>query len=319
LQTAFRVGAGGGALIGVVVAGVLVGIAVGFLHPLFVLFLDRPFATLVAMAFGAAFSAVVVFCTAAFERTSLRLRGYRRLSQEELRLVLKPASDVARSMNLGTLPRFAMYDNPLPNAWTGARTIVLTSGVLKMLEETELRALLAHELAHWQAADAVGEKTVWACSLPLALMVNIGSWLSSPGIQPWIALTLPRSELASMASGMLRFLAWILFWPGELLTRFVIVPALLASKRRREYDADAVVAELGLAPAWISALPKITGFEGGRTGWEATMARTHPPTALRIERLQARLADDHLYEPQELDGAAWDALRLLGQLFTRPH
>jgi hypothetical protein len=70
--------------------------------------------------------------------------------------------------------------------------------------------------------------------------------------------------------------------------------------RQAEYDADAAAARIGRGPELISALEKLSAFEAARTGWEAALYRTHPPTALRIERLEPRIPGDEHYQEPEL-------------------
>jgi Zn-dependent protease with chaperone function len=115
---------------------------------------------------------------AAFERATLRIRGYRRLSREEVRRVAPLVKGVADALELDGLPRFSMSDAPMPNAWTHMRTIVLTTGLFQMLDDDELTAVLAHELHHWRNGDAVGLRIVWAASLPIALLLDLGSWVA---------------------------------------------------------------------------------------------------------------------------------------------
>jgi hypothetical protein len=56
-------------------------------------------------------------------------------------------------------------------------------------------------------------------------------------------------------------------------------------------------------------------FESGRTGWEAAMAATHPPTELRLEALQAPRPDDWEYHEDELRGPSRAEIhRLFGGL-----
>jgi len=299
-------------------SGVAFGIAYGFLATVMVLFVYHLIQTVVAMGVGVAFAAGIVLFTAAFERLSLRMRGYRRLSQDEARRIASLVKRVADEMGLPALPRFAMADIPgLPNAWTHMRTVVLTSGLLQMLDDEELEAILAHELHHWRAGDSVGLHVVWACSWPIAMILNLGVRMSQRAA-PWMAAASPEST-ATRARGFLSFLGWALAWPAWMITRFVMIPATAASQRRYEYQADHAAAAIGLARQLISALTKISAFEGGRTGWEASMARTHPPTALRIEALQPAQADDEEYQEEELRASWSDALRMLWALLdTEP-
>jgi Zn-dependent protease with chaperone function len=73
-----------------------------------------------------------------------------------------------------------------------------------------------------------------------------------------------------------------------------------ASQRRYEYEADAEVASIGYASSLCCALSKIGAFESGRTGWERVIVATHPPTALRIERLQPKRDDDVEFQQGDL-------------------
>jgi hypothetical protein len=62
-----------------------------------------------------------------------------------------------------------------------------------------------------------------------------------------------------------------------------------------------------------SALSKLGAFESGRTGWEAAMAATHPPLALRLEALQVPRPDDWEYQEEELHGpTVGEFFRMLG-------
>lgn len=72
-----------------------------------------------------------------------------------------------------------------------------------------------------------------------------------------------------------------------------------------EYEADAAAARIGLATSLSLALRKMGAFEGGRTGWEQTMAATHPPTELRLEALQQPRPDDFEYQEGGLSMPRW--------------
>lgn len=125
----------------------------------------NPVAGVVSVGLGGALTFAVVILLAALERSMLGLRGYRRLSRDEARRVAPLLQQVAVEMELNGLPRFAMSDTVLPNAWTHMRTIVLTAGLLEMLDDAELAAVLAHELHHWREGDAIGGPTSLDCGL----------------------------------------------------------------------------------------------------------------------------------------------------------
>jgi Zn-dependent protease with chaperone function len=278
------------------------GIPVGFLAVVKFLFIDHPLQAVLELVSGALVSAVIVVITACFERTSLRLRGYRRLSQDEVRQVAPLVKEVAEAMDLPALPRFVMDDSVIPNAYTQMRTVVITKGLLQTLDAGEIRAILAHELQHWQAGDSVALHFVWAASLPAVLVYKFGGWMAG-GIH-----ALGGRE-GTAARTLLGFVGWFVAWPAGVLIRLVLIPTIRGSQRRCEYQADQAAAAIGLAPQMISALHKMSAFESGRTGWEAALSATHPPTELRIEALEPPRPDDWEYQEEDLSGPNWPEVR----------
>ncbi len=298
----FNLGLGQSSTFTSVLVGGAIGIPLGFLTVIKFLFLDHPLQAVVQVLSGALISALIVVITACFERTSLRLRGYRRLSQDEVRQLAPLVKDVADAMNLPALPRFAIEDADLPNAYAHMRTVVITKGVFQSLDDGEIRAVLAHELQHWQAGDSVALHFVWAASLPAVLMYKFGCWMargrSSFGV-----------GTGQITQKVLGLVGWFIAWPAAVLIRWVLIPVVRQSQRRCEYQADQAAAAIGLGPQMASALRKMTALEGARTGWEAALTATHPPTELRIEALRAPSPDDWEYQEEELRGPDWREVR----------
>jgi len=121
-----------------------------------------------------------------------------------------------------------------------------------------------------------------------------------------VASRLSGFQLSVEAKGLqfgrriIPFIAWMFAWPSWLLVRFVVAPAAASGMRKSEYDADAAAERIGRGPALIRALDKLSAWERARTGWEAALYRNHPPTPLRIERLEPRQPGDHEYQEPEL-------------------
>jgi Zn-dependent protease with chaperone function len=289
--------------------GAFLGAVGGFVAVVRFLIIDHPIQAVISVASGAVLGVIIVVGIAAFERLSLRMRGYRRLSRAEVRRVAPLVKQAADAMNLTALPRFAMDDHVVLNAWTHMRTIVLTKGLLT-LEDAEIRAVIAHELEHWRAGDAVGLRFVWAAAWPVALTYNLGMLMAGKtqqGNQPRRGVVL----------GFLALLGWVIAWPAAVMIKFLIVPVVSSSQRRYEYGADAAAARIGYAGSLSSALRQMAVWESGRTGWEQAMAATHPPTELRLEALEAPKADDFEYQEDELGPPSKRELRRL-LFFWRP-
>jgi len=276
---------------------------------------------MITIVSGAVLAVLIVITTAVFERTSLRLRGYRRLSRDEVHRIAPLVKAVADDMELPGLPRFAMVDMNIPNAWTHMRTIVLSTSLLYTLSDRELEAVLAHELHHWRSGDSVGLHFVWAGVWPVALLYSLGKRLTgtSPQGTPVPMEAGSASGTAAAIRGFMTLLGWIISWPAFVIMRLIIVPMTARTQRGYEYQADAAAYDIGRADDMISALRKMTAFEGGRTGWEQAMASTHPPAELRIEALQGYQPDDAQYQEDELRSSWRDIRRLLGALLTGTH
>jgi Zn-dependent protease with chaperone function len=286
------VGLGGGVSIFAILASGSISAGVGFAWVYLQLFVHNPLAALMSIVAGAICTVATVAVIAALEGDLLTLRGYRRPSRDEARLLSPLVIRVGVAMNLGAYPRFAIWDSASPGAWTHMRHIVISTGLLQTLEPDQLEAVIAHEMHHWRSGDCMGQRIVWAASLPIALMYNLGCVLSGRN-KP--AESNPPSG-SGPARAMATFIGWVLFWPSAVLMRCLIAPAAASRSRACEYEADAAAASIGLAPSLIAALRQIALFEPGRSGWEQVMTASHPPTELRIEALQAPRSDDRDFE-----------------------
>jgi Zn-dependent protease with chaperone function len=294
-----------------VIGGVTLGFIGGFLVVL-VFLVVHPLALVGSLVSGAILACALVLITASFERLGLRVRGYRRLSRDEVRQVAPLVKSAADAMDLSALPRFAMADQVIPNAWTHMRTIVLTTGILQSLQKEELEAVLIHELAHWRSGDSVGLRVVWAAAWPVALMYNLGVLMAGGRTRTQGGVNI------SVHSAFRWLVAWLIAWPAWVMVRIILAPLTAASQRRYEFEADAAAYKLGFGSAMASALNKLGAFESGRTGWEVAMNATHPPTRLRIEALQVPVADDWEYQEEELHGPSWREFRRLMKGLATP-
>ncbi len=189
--------------------------------------------------------------------------------------------------------RLAVIDTAVPNAFTVARsplnaTVCVTRGLLELLEERELEAVLARELAHIASRDVVliTLGSVWAAIA--ALLVELDRRLPhrrGREEQPWTAVvilagllfvvsyvtTQSLSRCRQLAADRAAFL---------LLSGSDGVAAALRaiSEVADQFDEDARRAVCGELTV-LSVLP----VDAPRT--VATMFPTHPPLALRLDRL----------------------------------
>jgi heat shock protein HtpX len=158
------------------------------------------------------------------------------------------------------VPSVVVADTTLPNAYTSGlsserATIVVTTGLLEELEETEVQAVLAHELAHVKNRDAA---VMTITSVPLVIAQTIHEWAD----EQWARLAKESGSKYEIAKPIIGLpvvacfaIAGVLWFIGRLLVRLL--------SRYRELAADrGAIALTGSPAALASALETVdTGIE----------------------------------------------------------
>jgi heat shock protein HtpX len=193
-------------------------------------------------------------------------------------------------------PEVVVEYGPLATAWTAGGRIHVTNRLLKLLDDAELEAVLAHEVAHLARRDAA---VMEICSAPSRVLLAFARSLI-PWTRKLVACRLLRTALTMAILGVLCGPpAFVIGWLSRL--------SLLGMSRAREFAADAAAATLtGHPSALASALMKldhrrewtpradlrqvephavlcIVGTARPRLG---RLFSTHPPVAARLRRLE---------------------------------
>ncbi len=204
-----------------------------------------------------------------------------------------------------TIPRLGVIETPALNAFASglsrrAGAVTVTRGLLDGLDDREVSAVLAHELAHIRNGDArlAVIAAVFSGVITLGFDVMRGARGAAPtGGMRWPMPRLPRSDRRGGGPAILIIIVGIVI---VALAGVLSVALRLALSRNREYLADAgAVAITGDADAMASALRRIEGrsamavpgqveamlIEHAAGARGPSLWATHPPIGARVDAL----------------------------------
>ena len=224
------------------------------------------------------------------DRLALRSMGARRVDPDEYPRLHDRVGRLAQQADLPE-PDVAVADSRTPNAFATGRSpdsavVCVTTGLLDALDDKELEGVIAHELAHVKNRD-VAVMTVASFLSTVAFIIVRWGWLFGGR---------NRNGAPVVVAILVSLFVWVV--------SFVLVRTL---SRYREFAADRGAATItGRPSALASALVTISGRmdrvpeEDLREqaemnaffivpiskGFVGRLARTHPPTERRIEKLR---------------------------------
>lgn len=196
------------------------------------------------------------------------------------------------------MPRIYLVEDPVPNAFATGRNpehavVAVTSGLLNILDRSELEGVLAHELSH------VGNRDMLVSTVAV-ILVGFIALLSDMFLRSMIWGGMSRDN--RRGGGIIILIGIIL----AILSPIIASLMQLAISRKREFLADASGALLTRYPDGLaSALEKIGKYSapmksannatahlwlsdphGKKLGGIARLFQTHPPIEERIARLK---------------------------------
>jgi heat shock protein HtpX len=226
------------------------------------------------------------------DKLALRSMGAREVSEQEYPDLHRTVGRLAQQADLPK-PTIAVADTSVPNAFAAGRsqesaTVAVTEGILDTLDREELEGVLAHELAHVKNRDVM-VMTIASFLSTIAFLIVRWGWLFGGGRNR-------RGGGGVVVAIVVSLVVWVI--------SFLLIRAL---SRYREFAADRGGALItGRPSALASALMKIDGRMDEvptedlrqqaemnaffiipiKSGFIGKIARTHPSTEKRVERLR---------------------------------
>jgi heat shock protein HtpX len=197
------------------------------------------------------------------------------------------------------IPKIYIIEDPVPNAFATGRNkehavVAVTTGILSILNKTELEGVIAHELSH------VGNRDI-LLSTVVVVLVGFISLLSNMFLRArFFGVDGRNRENSGGQMGLILMVVGVVLM---ILSPIIVTLIQLSISRKREYLADASGALLTRYPEGLaSALEKISAHSGKmKLANNATahlfisnpvgkncsnLFSTHPPIQERIKRLR---------------------------------
>jgi heat shock protein HtpX len=198
------------------------------------------------------------------------------------------------------MPKIFVSEMMQPNAFATGRnpqhaSVAVTKGILQILDDRELRGVLAHELSHVRNRDILIGSVAAAIGMSITLLARFAFFFGGSDdnrggnafglLFAWILAPIAAAVIQMAVSRSREYQA---DESGAYLSRD---PAALASALRKlEVTTKQVPAPSTLSPAeaHLFIMNPLAGRRG--TGF-GSLFSTHPPTEQRIERLQGIARD----------------------------
>ncbi|HCY64763.1 MAG TPA: peptidase M48 [Oxalobacteraceae bacterium] len=174
------------------------------------------------------------------------------------------------------------HGNAYFSGYGAAKRIVFFDTLLSRLAPQEVEAVLAHELGHFKMKHIVKRIAV-IFALSLAFLALLG-YLKT---QVWFYTGLGVDPMLGASNDAMALILFALALP---VFTFLLSPLSSLSSRKHEFEADAFAVKHTSGPDLVSALVKL--YEDNASTLtpdplHSAFYDSHPPAALRIERLLA--------------------------------
>jgi len=227
------------------------------------------------------------------DKLALRMAGAREVSMQEAPRLHSIIEEVSAQASMPK-PKVYIVENATPNAFATGRNpkhaaVAVTTGIMNLLDERELRGVIGHELGHVKNRDILTSSIVATLAGAISMIAWMSLWFGGIGGRRsgyGALISLAAFLLAPIAAGLIQ----------------------AGISRTREYSADRSGAEVTHDPeALASALEKLQRgvaqapmeptpmaestahlyivhpFRGGGL---VNLFSTHPPIEERVKRLR---------------------------------
>lgn len=255
------------------------------------------FGLTIGVLIGATVYAIVGYFASA--KVALSLSGAKSISKGDYPRLWRTVENLSITSGL-PMPMVYIIDDPAPNAFATGRdpdhaAVAATTGLLDILDDSELEGVMAHELSHVGNYDIRLMGVVLVLVTVIALLSDIFMrmiWFrgsnSREGNNPAIiAIGVVAVIIAPIVAGLLKLAVsrkreYLADASGVLLTRY---PDGLATALEKIGAYNKPMRHASSSTAHLFFANPLKNKQGNEKGF-AHLFSTHPPIADRVERLR---------------------------------
>ena len=236
------------------------------------------------------FASVLILLGSELAETLWRLiNGVRplRLNKEKERLrplfleVYEEASKKDRKLSKN-IDLYIQEDININASAFGRRTLILTKGSTMLLNDDNIKGLIAHELGHFSNGDGKVALILYVLFLPVALLVTLFTKIKK---------MLDEASKESLGISVIKGFYDILYLIYIKGIGFIFVLIFMHHRRKSEYKADMFAQACGYGAELAEVLVQLYEVSFSEAGTVKEMMRgTHPHITKRIERLEKSLS-----------------------------
>lgn len=275
-----------------VIMALFVGIVAGLIYLLNVVYGNNSYGFFMGGLIGAGLYTLISYFSAS--RMALAVNGAREITKKDYPEYYRVVENLTIVSGM-PMPKVYVMDDPSPNAFATGRdpdhaVVCATTGLLDIMNKTELEGVMAHELGHVKNYDIRVSMIAFALVSVIGLLADLMlrlAWFSGDADDD-------RGSAVLIVFGIV----------GAILAPFAAMLVQMALSRRREYLADATGALTTRYPEGLaSALEKIRDYGKPLTKQNTSTAHlffanplkassitklfsTHPPIEDRIAKLR---------------------------------
>jgi heat shock protein HtpX len=229
------------------------------------------------------------------DRIALKMSGAKPVEESEAPRLYQMVRELTTRAGL-PMPRLYVIPHDQPNAFATGRNprnaaVCCTDGILQILDERELRGVLAHELSHVANRDILISSVAAAIGMSITFLARFALWFgggddreNSFGVFgllfAWILAPIAAAVIQMAVSRSREYQA---DESGAILSRDP--DALASALRKLEATAKQVPVPASVSPA-EAHLFIVNPFRGRQASMSlANLFSSHPPTEARVARL----------------------------------